>query len=71
MTVKGLEPHLQRRCQDGPICALYSRPPVTRYGADHDEYTTFFTGSTGKVVEVRQVLTEGGVRLVEYTAKSP
>jgi len=50
--------------------ALFS-PSSHAIGADHDEYTTFFTGSTGKVVEVRRVLTEGGVRLVEYTAKSP
>src|SRR5262245_30854162 len=32
------------------------------------EYTTFFTWSTEKVVEVRRVLSKGGVRLVEYTA---
>jgi len=38
--------------------------------ADHDEYTTFLTWSTAKVVEVRRVLSKGGVRLVEYTAKS-
>jgi hypothetical protein len=31
----------------------------------------FFTWSTEKVVEVRRVLSKGGVRLVEYTAKSP
>jgi hypothetical protein len=39
--------------------------------ADHDEYTTFFTWTTGKLVEVRRALSKGGVRLVDYVARSP
>jgi hypothetical protein len=50
--------------------ALFS-PSKHALRADHDEYTTFFTWSSGKVAEVRRVLSKGGVRLVEYTAKSP
>jgi len=50
--------------------ALFS-PSNHALRADHDEYTTFFTWSTGKVAKVRRVLTNGGVKLVEYTAKSP
>jgi hypothetical protein len=50
--------------------ALFS-PSKHALRADHDEYTTFFTWSTGKVVEVRRVLSKGGVRLVEYRAMSP
>ena len=50
--------------------ALFSRSKHA-LRADHDDYTTFFTWATGKVVEVRRVLSKGGVRLVEYRAKSP
>src|SRR5262245_17379677 len=50
--------------------ALFS-PSKHALRADHDEYTTFFTRSTGAVVEVRRVLSKGGVRVVEYAAKSP
>ena len=50
--------------------ALFS-PSKHALRADHDEYTTFCTWSTGKVVEVRRALSKGGKRLVEYTAKSP
>jgi hypothetical protein len=50
--------------------ALFS-PSCHALRADHDEYTTFFTGSAGKIVEVRRALTKGGVRLVEYAAESP
>jgi len=50
--------------------ALFS-PSKHALGADHDEFTTFFTWSTEKVAEVRRVLSKGGVRLVDHTAKSP
>jgi hypothetical protein len=50
--------------------ALFS-PSKHALRADHDEYTTFFTWSTGKLVEVRRVLSKGAVRLVEYKAKLP
>ena len=50
--------------------ALFS-PSKHALRADHDEYTTFFTWSTAKLVEVRRVLSKGGVRLVDYSAKSP
>jgi hypothetical protein len=50
--------------------ALFS-PSKHALRADHDEYTTFFTSSTGKVLEIRRALSKGSVRLVEYTAKSP
>lgn len=33
--------------------------------ADHDEYTTFFSESPAKIAEVRDVLRQGGVELVE------
>jgi len=39
--------------------------------ADHDEFTTFFSESSGKIAEVRRVLGNSGVSVVEYTAKAP
>jgi hypothetical protein len=50
--------------------ALFS-PAKNALWADHDEYTTFFSESSGKVAEVRRVLSEGGVKIAEYTAKAP
>jgi hypothetical protein len=44
MTVKGFERHLQRRCQDGSTCALYSRPPSTRYGTSMTSTRRFLPG---------------------------
>ena len=40
--------------------ALFS-PSKHALRADHDDYTTFFTWATGKVVEVRRVLSRGAV----------
>jgi hypothetical protein len=48
--------------------ALFS-PSKHALRAGHDEYTTFFSESSGKLAEVRRVLSAGGVDLVEYTAK--
>jgi hypothetical protein len=39
--------------------------------ADHDEYTTFFSESSGKIAEVRSVFNAAGVELVDWTAKAP
>lgn len=39
--------------------------------ADHDEYTTVFSKSAGKIAEVRSALEKGGVTVQEYTAVSP
>lgn len=50
--------------------ALFS-PSMHALWADHHEYTTFFSESSGKIAEVRRVFGEGGVELVEYTAKAP
>jgi hypothetical protein len=50
--------------------ALFS-PPTNALWADHDEYTTFFSESSGKVAEVRRVLIEDGVEIAEYTAEAP
>ena len=50
--------------------ALFS-PSKHALWADHDEYTTFFSESSGTVADVRRVLRDGGVKLVEYTAKAP
>jgi hypothetical protein len=50
--------------------ALFS-PSANALWADHDEYTTFFSESSGKIADVRRVLSEGHVELVEYTAKAP
>jgi hypothetical protein len=46
-------------------------PPRHALVADHDEYTTFFSESSGKIAEVRRVLEEGNVRLPIWTAKAP
>jgi len=50
--------------------ALFS-PPHFALSADHDEYTTFFAQSSGQRDELGSVLSKGGVKLVEYTAKAP
>ena len=50
--------------------ALFS-PSDHALWADHDEYTTFFSESSGKIAEVRRVLGEAGVQLTDYTAKAP
>jgi hypothetical protein len=49
---------------------IFSSP---RYAllADHDEYTTFFSQSPGRIANVRRSLEKGGVTVVEYMAKSP
>ena len=39
--------------------------------ADHDEYTTFFSKSPGKVADVRRMMEAGGVKLPEYERKQP
>ena len=39
--------------------------------ADHDEYTTFFSESPGKIAEVRRLLEENECRVVDYTAECP
>jgi hypothetical protein len=46
-------------------------PPRHALSADHDEYTTFFSESPGKVADVRHALQKGRVNLQEYTAKDP
>jgi hypothetical protein len=50
--------------------ALFS-PSRHALRADHDEYTTFFSESSGRIAQVRQALGEGGVKLVEYAAEAP
>ena len=50
--------------------AMFS-PSKHALKADHDEYTTLFSESSGKIAEVRRALSEGGVKLVEYTATAP
>ncbi len=39
--------------------------------ADHDEYTTFFSTSPGKIAEVRAALMGGNIRIVEYRVGAP
>ena len=39
--------------------------------ADHDEFTTFFSESTGKIADVRSALTRGSVAIVRHTAEAP
>jgi hypothetical protein len=46
-------------------------PSTHALSADHDEYTTFFSESSGKIAEVRRVLGERGAKPVEFTAKAP
>jgi hypothetical protein len=50
--------------------ALFS-PPRNALVADHDEFTTFFSESPGKIAKVRAALEKGSVRFVEYTAETP
>jgi hypothetical protein len=50
---------------------LIFSPPRHALLADHDEYTTVFSESPGKIAEVRRVLKEGHVRMPEWTAKAP
>ena len=46
-------------------------PTTSALSADHDEYTTFFSESPGKIAAVRHELEAGGVRLVGHTATDP
>ena len=46
-------------------------PPRHAVRADHDEYTTFFSESAGKIAEVRRDLERERIALPEYTAKAP
>ena len=39
--------------------------------ADHDEYTTFFSESSGKIAEVRRVVEGERVPIAEYVAPAP
>lgn len=50
--------------------ALFS-PSRHALCADHDEYTTFFSTSSGRIAEVRRALGIGEVEFVEYAAAMP
>jgi hypothetical protein len=50
--------------------ALFS-PSKHALRADHDEYTTFFSESSGKIAEVRHALVKAAVEIAEYTAPAP
>jgi hypothetical protein len=39
--------------------------------ADHDEYTTFFSMSPGKIADVKSAMSAGNVKLVDWTANDP
>lgn len=47
-------------------------PSAHALRADHDEYTTFFSTSPGRIAAVKQTLAEGQVRIVtNWTAEPP
>ena len=46
-------------------------PPHHALRADHDEYTTFFSVSAGKIAEVRAALKKGGIEMPAYAAANP
>lgn len=47
-------------------------PTNRAFRADHDEYSTLFTISPGKIAALKEALRAGGVKLVsDYTAEAP
>lgn len=46
-------------------------PSCQALRADHDEYTTFFSTSAGRIATLRDVLRQEGVQLAEYVASAP
>lgn len=52
------------------VRALFSPSPHA-LRADHDEFTTFFSESSGKIADVRNALTNVNVSMVQHTAEAP
>ena len=48
-----------------------SSPPRHALSADHDQYTTFFSESPGKIAAVRAAMKKARVEMPQWTAENP
>ncbi|HEX8395531.1 MAG TPA: hypothetical protein VF665_24480 [Longimicrobium sp.] len=69
--LEGIAAGLTAALRGGGDFRLLCAPSTHALRADHDEYTTFFSTSPGRIAAVRQAMRAGAVQEVEWTAHDP